>query len=247
MSDNWYYEAGGRRHGPMSLPELQADLQSADLQDVFVWCDHYDDWKDAADVPELKPQPRRSPQADARPAPGKKSPSKWKAFGWYALTIGVGLPLSGLTRALGPIFWIPSLHIAITWLILAKCKVNGAILPMLAILIGHTSWMLVGFSAVYVAEGMTDEVLYFGLDLIIVAGLSIWTIARLSIPSVVGIMLYQAAVLGNMALNLGGGELQVSPAAFAMHTVLRVVDMAAAIYAIVVIIRLRRQKPAATS
>jgi GYF domain 2 len=252
MSDDWYCELGGRQYGPMPLDDLQSKLQGANLRNVFVWCDQYEDWKCAADVPKLNPQPHRPPfpspaqgRADIQSPPEKKRPGKWKAFGWYILTIGVGLPIAALTRALGPIFWIPSLHVSITWLILAKCKVNGAILPVLAILIGHTSWMLVGFGLLYATKGMTEEGLYFSLDLIVVTGLSIWTLARRSIPSVVGILLYQTVALGNMAL--AGNDLPVGPAALAMHAVLRVVDIAAAIYAIVAIVRLRRQKAAATS
>jgi hypothetical protein len=233
----------------MSFHDLQLKLQGANLQNVFVWCDQYEDWKCAADVPELKPQPRRPAptqrQADIQSPTEKKRPSKWKAFGWYVLTIGVGLPIAGLTRELGPIFWIPLLHVSMTWLILAKCKVNGAILPMLAILIGHTTWMLVGANLVYAAKGMTEDVFYFGPNLAVVTGLIIWTMTRLSIPSVVGIILYQFAILGNTAL--GWNELHVAPMALAMHTLLRVVDIAAGIYAIVAIIRLRRQKVAATS
>ena len=59
MSDDWYCESGGRQYGPMSFHDLQSNLQEANLQNVFVWCDQYEDWKCAADVPELKPQPRR--------------------------------------------------------------------------------------------------------------------------------------------------------------------------------------------
>jgi hypothetical protein len=252
MSDDWYCELEGRQYGPMPFPDLQSKLQGANLQNVFVWCDQYDDWKCAADVPELKPQPRRprplpgaaQSRADIQSPPEKKRPSKWAAFGWYTLAIGIGLPVAGLTRALGPVFWIPSLLVSITWLILAKCKVNCAILPMLAILIGHTTSMLVGASLVYAATGMTEDVLFFGLNLILVTGLSIWTMARLSIPSVLGIMLYQFAILGNMAL---GWDEQIDPMVLAMHTLLRVADIAAGIYAIVAIIRLRRQKVAETS
>src|SRR5580704_975556 len=81
---------------------------------------------------------------------------------------------------------------------------------------------LVGAVLVVATKGMTEQVLWVSPDLIVVTGLSIWTIARQSIPGVVGILLYQLVALGNLALS--GGEVPVSQAAFAMHTGLRVVD-----------------------
>jgi GYF domain 2 len=254
MSTHWYCAAEGRQYGPMSFSELQSKLQTADLANTFVWCDQYEDWKCAADIPALSPQPRRSPpplpgsaqrQADIAPAPKKNHTSAWKTFGRYLLTIGSGLIGAALARSLGPVFWTPGLLIFLTWLALEKCRITRAIVPMLAILIGHTAWMLVGFSLLYAIKGVTDEALYFSLDVVVVAGLSIWTIARQSIPSTVGILLYQLVVLGNMAI--GGDELHVGPVAMAMHAVLRVLGILGAIYAIVAIIRLKRQKATATS
>jgi hypothetical protein len=248
MSDDWYCEAGGQRHGPVPLRELRAKLQGADLQDVFVWCDQYDDWKCAADIPELGPQPRQPPfpgpdqKQDGTSAPDKKRAER--GLGWRVLVIIGGGSLSTvLARNFGPVLWMPAALIAITWLILAKCKVNRVIAPMLAILIGHTAWGLIGFSLLYAVKGMTDAALYFGLDLVVVAGLSIWAIARQSIPSAVGILLYQLAVLANMAI--AGDELNVGTTAIAMHVLLRALGLAAAIYAIAagVVARIARSGP----
>jgi hypothetical protein len=47
-------------------------------------------------------------------------------------------------------------------------------------------------------------------------------------------------------MALGGAEIQVGPEALATHILLRCVDVAAAIYAIIAIVRLRRQTAAAS-
>jgi hypothetical protein len=150
MSDDWYCELEGRQYGPMPFHDLQTKLQGANLRKVFVWCEQYEDWKCAADIPELKSQ-QPSPvsgsaqrRADIQPHPEKKPPSRWKVFGRYLLTVAVGLIAAGFARAIGPVFWLPALLVSVTWLILTKYRISHAIIPVLAILIGHTSWLLVG-------------------------------------------------------------------------------------------------------
>jgi hypothetical protein len=56
MSDIWYYadgDAGGV--GPLTLRELKEALAGfSDAGDMLVWCDGFQDWKLAKDVPELR-------------------------------------------------------------------------------------------------------------------------------------------------------------------------------------------------
>jgi hypothetical protein len=232
----------------MPLSELQSKLQRADLQTISVWCDRYEDWKCAADVPELKPRPRRPPPLPSPPSgegdvplpPEEKRKGAWRRIGERTLAIAAGLISFGLAKTLGGVFWLPTLLISITWFILRKCKVSEAIVPMVAILIGHTVWMLIGFTWLYSLKGMTGSILYFSVDLIAVAGLSIWTLARRSIPSAVGILVYQLAAVAYLAT--GADEQHIGPIAISMHALLRALGIAAAIYAIVAIKRLRRQK-----
>jgi hypothetical protein len=63
VSDTWYYADRSGQVGPLNLRDLKATFATIEsIDEVFVWCDRFPDWKAARDVPELNDlAKRRSP------------------------------------------------------------------------------------------------------------------------------------------------------------------------------------------
>ena len=57
MSDIWYYVDNGVAVGPLTLQELKAKLATlSSAKDVLIWCDRFQDWRPAKDVPQFNSQ-----------------------------------------------------------------------------------------------------------------------------------------------------------------------------------------------
>jgi hypothetical protein len=63
--------------GPLTLQQLKDALSAFSDTDVLVWCDRFDDWKPAKDVPELKSQTAFPPPLpmSGKPASHPKKPN----------------------------------------------------------------------------------------------------------------------------------------------------------------------------
>lgn len=54
LPDDWYYAESGKRIGPLTLRELRDTiLDLPDAENVFVWCEGFEGWERAGDVPAL--------------------------------------------------------------------------------------------------------------------------------------------------------------------------------------------------
>lgn len=79
-----------------------------------------------------------------------------------------------LAKVLGAAFWLPTLLILTVWFIETKLRVDHAIRPMMAIFLGHTCWMVIGYVALYLLQHTTDFVWETSIDVGIAVGVSIW-------------------------------------------------------------------------
>lgn len=56
MSDQWYYQRGNERIGPVPLTEIEnAIKKNRLLEQTFVWAEHLPGWQQAGTLAELKP------------------------------------------------------------------------------------------------------------------------------------------------------------------------------------------------
>jgi hypothetical protein len=267
MSDAWYYVENDARAGPVSHEQLLKFLLSPrGGKTALVWRKGFSDWKPAGEVDELSnvfegppPIPQRivqSPtvQVDVLPpptnsvltSPVKESGSK-KALGIAASIFGALIGLFAV-KAFGwtLIIWPVGL-IGVTWLILARCNVNSAAVPMLAFVIGHTAWMIVGHMILYANGSLTDDQMWFLADLVIVIGLSIWFLSVRSRAAAIGILVYQICALGFGLMTMGeisiaGVSSQKMALAQALHIILRVVGIGLCIYAVAKLGKVRSSK-----
>src|SRR5262245_24861596 len=265
MSDAWHYVDGNETVGPVPHEQLRKFLLSpSGGKNTLVWRNGFSDWKAAYEVGELgavfeEPPPflRRVTQPAANPmtASPASAPRPVKtsfadeSFGKKALR-GVG-SLFGLLigfvgfKVLGATLVWPAALIGITWFILAKCKVETVAVPMLAVVVGHTGWMIVGHAMLFVMGLWTDDQLLFLVDVVIVIALLIWFLWARSRAAAIGVLVYQMLALSMGALQWGevtipGASSQALMLAQAMHIFLRVMGICLCIYAIAKL----RKKPA---
>jgi hypothetical protein len=133
---------------------------------------------------------------------------------------------------------LPVALVAIAWFMLYKCRVEPVGVPMLAVVLGHTAWMLGGY-IVLVASGRPAPHSTF-VDLVIAIALSIWFVATWSRAAAIGVLTYQVlSLLTGLAqagprsiAGLGSTELAI---AYIVHLVLRVIGIGVCIYAIVML------------
>lgn len=234
MSDVWYLAGDGKEFGPFSLLELQARLRGVDLTKSYVWRDGFADWKRAVEIEELRPRPPKPPPfvvderdfpvpaGDAMAGKGKK----WLEQGAMIVSGAIGI---GLARTLGMTFWLPALLIMVTWFVLAKWELPEHLRPVMAILIGHMAWQIIGFSILYAMRGMSTAIVAVSLDIICVIALSVWVFLRHSMLSMGAVLLYEAAGIETLVSN--GDETHVGQIAVGMHIFLRVAGVVAAGYA----------------
>jgi hypothetical protein len=243
MTDLWYYVESGETIGPIDLDTLAQALKTKTRPgDVLVWQAGYKDWVEAGAIPALNRFLVRPP-----PVPGKKAVSYlspehrqkvqtieekkpgWK--GWSATLVGWAIGF-GLARVLGGVFWIPAVLIWLSYWVFTKIKLYIPVALMLAVVVGHTLWMIVGHVSLFLIDKTSTELPLFAFDLIVVVTATIWCVKKESVSACVFVLLYQLLVLAinviffdEYAKNSQLGAL--------MHVALRILGAGLAIYAIV--------------
>jgi hypothetical protein len=256
MSDAWYYVENGAQAGPVTFDELRHLLRSArGGKTLLVWRKGMPSWQAAGELPELhavflgppampSSATQSSPAAPSAPLvtepatdpPAKESMGR-KALGIGGSILGAIIGIAAVrTFGVAVLIW-PAALIAIAWFVLAKCKVEAEAVPMLAVLIGHTGWMIVGHVTLYLMGRLTSDQLWFLVDVVLVLGLSIWFLAARSRASAVGILVYQICALAFQLLSLGDMSLPISRQSLMLaqmlHVILRLAGIGLCIYAIV--------------
>jgi hypothetical protein len=103
---------------------------------------------------------------------------------------------------------------------------------MLAVVVGHTLWMIVGHVSLILMDRTSTELPLFAFDLIVVVTATIWCIKKESVSACVFVLLYQLLVL---AINVIFFDeyAKTSQLGASIHAALRILGGALAIYAIV--------------
>jgi GYF domain 2 len=115
MRESWYYADHNRQVGPLTLHELRNSLVAADnIQEIFVWCARFADWKPVIEVPEVRdlatsgvPTPARlgAAQSASRVAAEAAEPKEAPIIG----IIGVGLGIASvITPYFAAVFFVPA-------------------------------------------------------------------------------------------------------------------------------------------
>jgi hypothetical protein len=247
MPDAWYYVENDEKVGPVSTEQLRRFLRSpTGGKAALVWRNGFSDWQPAgdineqfielADVFELPPIPRMvdtsSVMATVTENARKKARGKSVVLSLIGWLVGwIAIKAFGFT-----IIW-PAALIGITWGVLAKCKVESAAIPMLAVMIGQTGWMMVGLAFLYANDRSTDDQMWSFLDVAVVISLSIWFVVTRSRAAVIGVLVYQICALGITVTEIGNVSLpglsgQTIAIAEAIHLVLRATGIVLCIYAL---------------
>jgi hypothetical protein len=251
MAQVWYYVDNDVDVGPVSRAQLRLFLQSKrGGRATLVWCESFDAWKPASEVAEfadiLRQAPRAGHGAPARPmdrreaaprlqlAPAPTDEEGVKAATIAAWIAGVVVATAAAVAFGGSFTWPAGLG-AVAWFILRQCKVEPAALPMLAVLLGHTGWMLVGYIVLAAAGHPTHWVI---TDVVIVVALLIWFLLARSRAAAIGMLVYQILSLAGVLMQGGPRSMVLisehdALMAFIMHVALRIVGVGACIYAIV--------------
>jgi GYF domain 2 len=268
MSDTWHYADGDRQSGPVSREQLRIFLQSPrGGENALVWRQGLSEWRPAGELPELSsffdppalsqraPLPPDSMAPRDTPITPETAPPKKQSIARQILGIGLSIVAALVGMAAVRFFGIanlmwPVVLIGITWFILVKCKVDPAAVPMLAVVIGHTGWMIVGFAVLHSRGALTAELLTGFVDVAIVLGLTIWVLVRRSRASAIGLLAYQCLALGSAILfsgeiSIAGLSSQALTVAQLLHYLLRVIGIACCIYAIVKLGKSQPLAPAA--
>jgi hypothetical protein len=136
-------------------------------------------------------------------------------------------------RLLGAPFWIPAIAIVIIWALLKKWKVAPNLVPVLAIFLGHTVWIVAGLAILYsMGAPVTESAITTVAELVIVSGLVFWVLKTKSVVALSFVIVFE--IVGLASVLLAGTDQKKSLMAYViMHVVLRTAGIAAAIYAIV--------------
>ena len=164
--------------------------------------------------------------------PTKQKESGWiKVVVWIAALGGAAIGYA-LSTILGAAFWMPAITVTGAWMILSKCKVPHWAVPVLAIVTGHTAWVTGGLLILVAVDKVTDDALLSLSDIVIVGGLTFWVLKTRSAASCFGLLIYETislAINGMRSID----EPNSMAVYIAMHVILRISGIAAAIYAIV--------------
>jgi GYF domain 2 len=231
MTGEWYCAYNGEEYGPLSLPVLREKLQGFDLTKIYVWREGFEDWKRADEVDEFEGMP---PTPSSLGTPESEAVTKEKpkrALKYLERLVGIAASLAAVAavKLFGAVVWVPMLFISIAWIVLTKFEMLEAVRPMMAIIIGHSCWTIVGFAMTYFLRHSTEFAGLASVDVIVVVVLSIWVIATNSFWSAFGVLAYQ--LLGLSYLVTAGDETHAGEAALVMHILLRILGAIAAAYA----------------
>jgi hypothetical protein len=185
-----------------------------------------------------------SPATDSVQTPTTNEGVGQKVLKIGGAIFGAVIGYLGVTVLGGTLIW-PAALIGITWFILTKCKVESVAVPMLAFVVGHTGWMVVGHATLK-AIGEEANLISLAVDVVIVIALLIWFLWARSRAAAIGVLVYQILALGVGVLLWGevlipGASSQTVMFAQAMHAFLRVTGICLCVYAIA---KLRKQTTA---
>jgi hypothetical protein len=257
MSEFWYYAEGSETRGPIGFDQLIKFLSHlSSPKGILVWREGFDDWTAAENVREIAeklirppPLPRSPPLPSRKPvsylSPEYRamnvSPEKQKRNWLHVVATLVAWVFAyGLAHTIGGNFWIPVLFIWVSYWIFTKLKVQTSIAAMLALLLGHTLWIVAGHAILLSINQPSAELPWFAIDIIAVAIALIWCLKKQSVASCVFVLLYELVGLTVNIMDLNEMS-RVSEAAAWMHVGLRAIGCGLAIYAIV---KVRQQKQA---
>jgi len=163
----------------------------------------------------------------------------WK---WLATIAGAAIGFA-FSKFFGAVLFVPAVLIGITWFILSKSKVPRIAIPMMAVFIGQTLWMVVGHTIVYMSYNQIDPNVF--VDLGGAAAVATWFLLRGSRAAAIGVLVVQIVELAGLALTLGEtaipnfsrGQLALGET---LHISLRALGIALCIY---VIWNLKKPRP----
>lgn len=237
MSDAWYVSKDGEQFGPFPLAELQKRLGEFDLSQLLVWHAGFSDWKRAEDVLEFRlkppPLPPKGMTQENKFAPltsRKKEARKVRKLVERVVVIFAWAISFALAKVVGSNFWLPTISITIAWAGLRRLNVNEIVLPMMAILIGHTAWITIGVCILLGLHGANEELLSSLTDPVLVAALAFWVLRRSSVASCITVLLYEVMGMLYMIYQLSGPSTNEVP--LAVHLLLRLLGIVAAGYAV---------------
>lgn len=145
MSNIWYYADKTGQVGPLSLRDLRRTLSTlGSLQDVFVWCDRFPDWKLVEDVPEVRelvasraappPLPNHVASGDIKRRALEKAlkPKEVPVIGIVATGLGLA---SAMMPYFAAVFFVPAALIC-GIIAVGKQQVRWGILAIILSLVG---------------------------------------------------------------------------------------------------------------
>ncbi len=172
------------------------------------------------------------------PNDGGKPSSNRKILNYGGAAAGAVLGIV-LSRVFGIAFWLPAILIGGAWLLLAKLKVASHLVPVLAIVIGHTLWIVSGALLLLAFGGpgaAVDALMTTVLELLVAGALVFWVLKKKDANSVLGLVALE--VLGLVMLWVNAADMIAGvPLYLMMHAFLRLAGLAAAIWAIIVLKR----------
>jgi hypothetical protein len=242
MSDLWYYAERDETKGPLGFAELVEVLKRMPRPgEVLVWQQGFKDWATAGMIPELDrllvrppPLPGKKPVSPLSPEYQQAQPTGEKKTGWKGWTATlVGWAIGfGLARVLGGVFWIPAILIWLSFWIFTKIKMFMPVALMLAVVVGHTLWMIVGHVSLIMMDKTSDDLAWFSVDLVAVLGATIWCIKKESVSACAFVLVYQLIALSVNIIHFDEYA-KTSQLGASMHVGLRILGVGLAIYAIV--------------
>jgi hypothetical protein len=164
--------------------------------------------------------------------PREAKANAWKSTLAKIVVLGVFVLCFVGGKVLGAAFWMPVLGVTVAVTLLTKWKVASWLVPVLGIVIGHTAWIAVG-GAILVGMGRasTEAQIYAVGEVLIVAGLVFWILKKKSVAALAVLIAFEVVGLASVLLNDSNPAPELA-IALAMHAILRVAGVAAAIYAI---------------
>jgi hypothetical protein len=259
MAQVWYYVDNDVDVGPVSRAQLRLFLQSKrGGRATLVWCESFDGWKRADQVAEFAeifvqasrtgyaapaaPGDRRDAAPRLQQAPAPTDEERVNVAAIAAWIAGAVIAMAAVGAFKWSFAWPAGLG-AIAWFTLRRCKVEPAALPMLAVLLGHTGWMVVGYIALAAVGRPPHWVI---IDVVVVVALLSWFLLARSRAAAIGMLTYQILSLV-VVLTQGSPRSMVGISGYdavmgyIMHIALRIAGVGACIYAVV---RLRSARSA---
>ncbi len=135
------------------------------------------------------------------------------------------------SRVLGWSFWIPLVALAIAWLVL-RWTTPKWLAPVLTVIIGQTTWIASSLVILSVTGGLSTELeISIAIEVLIVVALVWWTLKKKSVASLSAIICFE--LVGLVAILIAIDDHPGQMLTIAMHALLRITGIVAAVYAIV--------------